>query len=122
MVDGLNEKVCEKDCAGDCALKNPETTETKPVEIPPMTSGYVVGIKDTGEFVFEVLGESPGLVQLLGLHKYAEHRLEVAKDINQGYGTPLLAQQLSQVLSMMKVILNMLTEDKKQTMGGIIRP
>ena len=89
------------------------------VELPEVEVGYVVGLKPDGAFVFEVLGDKPGLVQLLGLHKYAEHRLDVAKDINQGYGVPLLAQQLTQVQQILKVLLNMATEQSK---SSLIKP
>lgn len=96
-----------------------QSEEKKPFEMPEMDVGYLVGLKPDGTFVFEVIGDKPGLVQLLGLHKYAEHRLEVAKDINQGYGIPLLAQTLSQIQQMMKVVLNMMTEQSK---NSIIKP
>lgn len=105
-------------------------TETEPVaqeeevqqetkELPEMSCGYVVGIKPDGGFVFEIVGPEPGLVQLLGLHKYADHRLKLATDMNQGTGFPLVAQQQGQLSEMLRVILNMLTSKEK---SQIIKP
>ena len=82
------------------------------VEVPELICGYLVGLKPDGKFVFEVTGQSTGLIELMGLHQYASHRIEVAKDVNQGYGPPLLAKQLSDIGSMLKVILNMLTQQQ----------
>jgi len=94
--------------------EQPGEVETK--ALPEMSCAYVVGLKPDGSFVFEVLGDAPGLVQLLGLHKYAEHRLEVAKDINQGYGPPLLNQRLEQIQQMLKAMLNMMTQQSKDSL------
>jgi len=84
-----------------------------PTELPELAVGYVVGLQPDGSFVFEVLGSEPGLVQLMGLNQYASHRITVAKDLNQGYGFPVLAQQINQLGEMLKVMLNMQTEKKK---------
>lgn len=92
-------------------------------ELPQMSCGYAVGVKHDGSFVFEILGDTPGLVQLLGLHKYADHRLTLAKEINQGYGFPVLAQQNAQLAEMLKVILNMMTEQQKaELQSQLIKP
>lgn len=77
------------------------------VNIPPLEYGYVVGVKADGQFHFEALGANQGLVQMLGIHEYASHRLRVATDINQQYGYPLLAQQVHQLSEMVKILLNM---------------
>lgn len=108
----------ESQVAQPPAPKQPETEipqQEEIKELPEVSCGYVVGIKPNGEFVFEVVGTEPGLVQLLGLHEYAKHRLTVAKDINQQYGVPLLSQQIAQLAQMQKVILNMLTQQTKDT-------
>lgn len=38
--------------------------------------GYAVGITEDGQFDFAVFGSEPGLVELMGLHKYAEMRIQ----------------------------------------------
>lgn len=84
-----------------------ETDEPK-TEIPAMDYGYVVGVKPDGQFVFQTVGNNQGLVQMLGIHQYAGHRLQVATEVNQQYGFPVLAQQVHQLTEMMKVLLNMI--------------
>jgi hypothetical protein len=130
MEDNMSEILDAHGHPAENAVTNPDTgddvsteeadseLEDSPTEqpLPEMDCAYIVGVKPDGGFVFEVLGDNPGLVQLLGLHKYAEHRLEVAKDINQGYGPALLSQQLGQVGQMLKVMLNMLTQQSKDNL------
>lgn len=93
-----------------------EKPPTKAVNLPEMKCGYVVGIQPDGEFVFEVMGEEVGLIELMGLHKYADHRLEVAKDISQAYGPALISQQIGQMNQMVKVLLNMQTQQAKNNL------
>jgi hypothetical protein len=105
-------------------------TEEAPVpreqlkEIPEdMEVGYLVGLKAGGEFVFEVVGKEPGLVQLMGLHQYATRRINLAADINQAYGPALLAEQhqvlakqLQQITQLVQVLLNMATNQSKSSL------
>lgn len=97
------------------AVQQPEPTveELKPEDIQ---CGYVVAIKQSGEFVFETLGTNCGLIQLLGIHKYAEHRLMLAKDINQKHGFPVVTQQLNEIGRMLQVLLNLATQQTKSGM------
>lgn len=100
-------------------------SDTPSVEVPDLDYGYVVGVKPDGQFHFEALGSNQGLVQLLGVHKYAEHRLSVATDINQQYGFPVLAQQVHQLTEMMKVLLNVIgnqTQAQNQGDRRIVTP
>lgn len=91
-----------------------ETEQVKTLNLSSLKAGYVVGVNDKSELVFEILGKDIGLVEMLGLHEYANHRIDVMKDLNQGYGIPLLSQQLGQVGQMLQVMLNMLTNQQKQ--------
>ena len=91
--------------------------EPEALDLSNLQCGYVVGLGDNGEFVFEVLGGNPGLVQLLGLHQYADHRLTYARDVNQNYGYPVMMKQINQIGQMMQVLLNMLTQQSK---SGIV--
>lgn len=103
---------------GKIEMPNPEPKELPNIE--GMVCGYVVGLDEEGNLMFEVLGANPGLIQLLGLHTYAEHRLMIAKDVNQGYGVPLLAKQLENVQKTLSTILTMLTNKAKADFGGLI--
>ena len=49
-----------------------EAEEQKPMEAEDLKIGYAVGMTPDGEFVFQVFGQDPGLVELLGVHRYAE--------------------------------------------------
>jgi len=99
------------------AEQPPQDTQT--LQMPTLDCGYVVGLDTQGRFVFEPLGNNQGLVQMLGLHEYAGGRINTAKEVNQGTGYPLLAQQTHQLTEMVKVILNMLTQQQK---SSIITP
>lgn len=75
-----------------------ETTETsKEVTelLPNLRYGYIVGVReDTGDIFFKLLGgEKGGIIELLGTHQYASHMVQHLFDLNQNYGTPLLAEQ-----------------------------
>lgn len=60
-----------------------------------LVSGYTVGLKENGEFVFEIHGDNTGLVQLLGLHEYAKYRIGFITDENQGYGSAGIIRALN---------------------------
>lgn len=51
-----------------------------------LKSGYIVGVSEEGELIFRPVGTSLGVIELLGLHGYAAHRLKVILDGNQGTG------------------------------------
>jgi hypothetical protein len=91
-------------------------------KISQLTVGYVVGVTETGDFVFEVLGDKPGLVQLMGVHQYANTRVQMLSDMNLGYGTPLLAGMLDNLQKMVKVLLNMSTQNAQNELNRIIKP
>ena len=78
-----------------------------------LVCGYVVGLKENNDFVFDVVGDNVGLVQLLGLHKYAEHRIEFAKDAQQGYGFPVVMRQLGQLLKAMEMLMQGLSNQNQ---------
>lgn len=59
-----------------------------------LKAGYVVGLTQEGEFVFEPVGQTPGLTEILGLHQYAQIRIGVLADLNQG----LVGKMVSDVL------------------------
>lgn len=52
--------------------------------------GYAVGITDEGQFDFAVFGSEPGLVELMGLHKYAEMRIQKLLQEKQMSGDTLV--------------------------------
>jgi hypothetical protein len=80
---------------------------------PKLKSGYLMGIQDNEEFIFQVLGTDPGLVQLMGLHEMAGHHLRLTRDVNQGTGVPVVAAQMQQIMQLMKMLANMLTQQSR---------
>ena len=100
MADDFETKTIETDSPEAKALTD---------KLADLSVGYVVGLTNSGDFVFEVLGEHPGLVQLMGLHQYAAHRVQIALEMNQGVGTPLLAGMLDNLQKMVNVLLKMNT-------------
>ncbi len=80
--------------------------------------GYVVAVMPDGQLAFQTIGAKHGHIELLGLHQFATYRLQVASDINQQYGSALVASQLNQVLQGIQVVLNMLT---KQTQDNFLK-
>jgi len=94
-----------------------QETKTEELEnnenlVKDLKSGYTVGYKENGDFVFEIHGEDTGLVQLLGLHEYARHRVEFVRDVNQGYGPAGIIKALnglgSQVAQLAKLVSQVL--------------
>jgi hypothetical protein len=57
---------------------------------PPLKVGYVVGLTEEGNFVFEILGSQRGLVELLGIHQYADRKITAIYDDNQMSGDRLV--------------------------------
>lgn len=111
---------CEGCEGGSCKTPEALAEETKN-KLDNMKCGYVVGLSQNGDFVFEVLGEQVGLVELMGLHTYADHRLHVALEINQSYGVPLLAGMLENTQKMLKVLLDMQTQKAANNLKGLIK-
>jgi hypothetical protein len=65
--------------------------------LAPIAFGYSVGVDTNGQFVFQLLGEDKGIVQLLGLNKFAETQLNSLMDANLRQGDTLLLEAISQV-------------------------
>lgn len=64
--------------------------ETPPQEQLVLVAGYTIGLKDNGDFVFQLHGENPDLVSLLGCHEVARRRVERTHDANQNSGDALI--------------------------------
>jgi hypothetical protein len=57
-----------------------EAGQPTTISLNDLKIGYVVGITQEGQFLFEMLGENKGLVELLGIHQHAAHQ------VNRIYG------------------------------------
>ena len=82
MARKKQEKVSE-----DISLCPAEETEQEKKELKV---GYAVGITDEGQFDFAIFGSEPGLVELMGLHKFAELRIQKLLQEKQMSGDTLV--------------------------------
>ena len=90
----------------------PEQPAGKPVTLQDLKMGYVVGVTDDGNFIFEVVGKEQGLLELLGLQKFADSKVKNILDANQNQGDKLLfevgrtvatlAQEVSKLVAVLK--------------------
>jgi len=97
------------------ATEPTELPETDVIELPKDVSvGYVVALRGDGEFVFEFFGQNPGLVELLGLHKYSEFRINQLFEVSQRTGVSALAIQLQQLTETLKTVVKSLLASKTE--------
>lgn len=73
---------------------------TPPVEkpAPALIAGYLVGLNDEGNFVFELVTKDQSLLELLGIHRYAESRVKMILD-NRIHTGDKLTIELSKVVA-----------------------
>lgn len=107
----------------------PETPQPTTAEAPAdedkkvdLQYGFIVGVRQDGGVMLEMVGEKKGLIEMLGLCKYAEYHLGYTLDAASGQGSPVISQQIHQLAEMMKVLLNVIANNKKQQEQRIITP
>ena len=107
-------------------VENVETTqaaaETPEVEKKQvdLQYGFVVGVNQDGGVMLDMIGEKKGLIEMLGLCKYAEYHLGYTLDAASGQGSPIISQQIHQLAEMMKVLLNVIAKRPPQDEGSRI--
>lgn len=82
----LEVKADEEDAVAPAA--DAEEKEESPVRV-----GYTVGVREDGNFVFQITGEKPGLVEILGTHVYASKKIGLLYDRSQMEGQQAIAAQ-----------------------------
>ena len=97
---------------GELGVENPvgPVVEQKNIDLQ---YGFVVGVKKDGGVVLDMVGEKKGLIEMLGLCKYAEYHLGYTLDAASGQGSPVISQQIQQVAEMMKVLINLVAQRKQ---------
>lgn len=80
---------------------NPQGQDKQPQQLPPMKSGYVIGISEDDQFVFEILGSEPSIVDLLGLHTLAGDRITTRVDFQLGGTSATTLAKLDSILSIL---------------------
>ena len=68
----------------------PETAEQKSLTLDDLKVGYLVGLTEDGNFVFELFGKNKGLVEILGLHGHATLRINQLHSQKQMAGDALV--------------------------------
>jgi hypothetical protein len=69
-----------------------EEPKEKQLTISDLKAGYIVGITEEGNFVFELVGQKKGLVELLGMHSHASAKVKAFYDRSQTTGDALVAE------------------------------
>ena len=93
------------------------------ISLNDLRHGYLVGLTDDGNFVFELLGKEKELVPLLGLHRYAGERVQLEYNKTQMAGDVLthevgkavnnLNQKIDALGSLLTQLNNARTPDNK---------
>jgi hypothetical protein len=80
---------------------NPDLPVAPVPEGSPVKCGYVIGVREDGSFIFDVLGTSPGIVELLGLHAIVDERLQARMDRQLGGKFSLVITKLNELATLM---------------------
>jgi hypothetical protein len=94
------EETLEEGTQEAASQDTPEQMPPQPTP-PPLKSGYVIGIGENDQFVFEILGSEPSVVDLLGLHKLAGDRIEARVDFQLGGETATILAKLDSIINLM---------------------
>jgi len=60
----------------DMGEKEEVNPNQKSVSLDDLKVAYVVGMSYQGDFIFQLLGKEPGLVELLGIHQHAVRKVQ----------------------------------------------
>lgn len=96
-------------------VKQPEQKESfssQPQEEVEFRFGYTVGVDTEGKFVFHLLGNDRGFVQLLGLTKFAEQQISTLMDANLGQGLPRINAGLAVLNAKLEELLKRMNTEK----------
>lgn len=98
------------DTKDDSVVTTAQVEDTQEEEVQsPLVMGYSVGLQANGNFVFEILGERKGLVELLGIHAYATTQVEKVKSDATMTGDRL-SHELGAVLNVLNQKLDALMQ------------
>jgi hypothetical protein len=83
--------------------------------------GYVVGLKNDGNFVFSVVGKEPGLMELLGVHHHATSRVKKLYSANQ-VTDDALTLELAKMVDALGGMVNQLTQKVDKLLNKVDPP
>jgi hypothetical protein len=78
---------------------NPDMPVAPTPDESPTKCGYVIGVREDGTFIFDILGTVPGIIELLGLHTIAGERLHARMDKQLGGKYSLILGKLEEIAS-----------------------
>lgn len=87
----------------DAGPQPPEQTPEPEVELE---HGYVVGLDKDGKFVFQLLGKKSGLVELLGIHQYANRQVDRLVDSQMNNNSAFVSNLVEQCYRDLKQTLS----------------
>jgi hypothetical protein len=106
----------EQDAVAPKAPKKEEKEES------PVKMAYTVGVREDGQFVFEVTGSKPSLLELLGLQTFAGKKIELMYGRSQVEGEvgimtrlQMLDHKFNKTLETLNHLFNSLAVQKKET-------
>lgn len=68
------------------------TPQQQTLSLDDLKAGFVVGLSKDGNFVFNVLGKEPGLLDLLGLQQLASEKIKQLFNNNNLQGDALVVE------------------------------
>ena len=87
----------------------------------PVKMAYTVGVKEDGQFIFEVTGSKPSLLELLGLQTFAGKKIEIMYGRSQIEGEvgimtrlQMLDHKFNKTLETLNHLFNSLAIQKKE--------
>jgi len=94
--------------------EEPTTTEPEAKSEEELQYGYVVGLSAKGDLVFKPVGSNPGLVELLGLHRYADHRLLQYVQQGEGGGLVAINERLGKLTQAIQFLVQLISQSAQQ--------
>lgn len=116
----MNEEETKKVITSATELDKTLTTDN-------LQCGYLVGLskeKDgkDGQFIFQLLGEERGLLQLQGLHGYASNHIQKLTDEALKVGNGFIVDILSQVTQALVEKLDKVSAEVKELRESLSKP
>lgn len=73
-------------------LQTSATPQQPPSLDDSFNVGYMVGLNNEGQFVFQVFGAKKGLIELMGINNYANEQVKKVFSEYQGTGDKLVVE------------------------------
>ena len=114
MVETASDKSLYSVTEEDENVKDTPLLENTEPNRPKIKVGYSVGITEEGKFRFNIDGTEVGLVELMGLHAYAQKQIDLLYHEKNGSGDFLVGQVGNLVMQLNRKLDSLLTEDTAQ--------